>query len=52
MERLEILKAEKEQIKKMRCLSFGLRDACIAWYDHEIEYIEKYKAVGEKGEEK
>ena len=29
MTRLEILKAEKEQIKGLRCLSFGLIDKCI-----------------------
>lgn len=39
MTRLEVLKAEKEQIKGLRCLSFGLIDKCIEWYDKEIEAI-------------
>jgi len=37
--RLEILKAEKEQIKDLHCLSFKLMDKCIEWYDKEIEAI-------------
>lgn len=52
MTRLEILKAEKEQIKDLRCLSFNLMDKCIEWYDREIEAIEVYgaenKDYGEK----
>ena len=39
MTRLEVLKAEKEQIKSLHCLSFGLIDKCIEWYDKEIEAI-------------
>ena len=39
MTRLEVLKAEKEQIKGLHCLSFGLIDDCIEWYDKEIEAI-------------
>lgn len=39
MTRLEVLKDEKEQIKGLRCLSFGLIDKCIEWYDKEIEAI-------------
>lgn len=52
MTRLEVLKAEKEQIKGLRCLSFGLIDKCIEWYDKEIEAIEEHgapnKDYGEK----
>lgn len=44
MTRLEVLKAEKEQIKGLRCLSFGLIDKCIEWYDKEIEAIEEHGA--------
>ena len=44
MTRLEILKAEKEQIKDLRCLSFNLMDKCIEWYDKEIEAIEEHAA--------
>ena len=39
MTRLEVLKAEKEQIKSLHCLSFSLIDKCIEWYDKEIEAI-------------
>lgn len=52
MTRLEILKAEKEQIKDLRCLSFSLMDKCTEWYDKEIEAIVVYgaenKFYGEK----
>ena len=52
MTRLEVLKAEKEQIKSLHCLSFCLIDKCIEWYDKEIEVIEEHgapnKDYGEK----
>lgn len=41
-ERLVKLKAEKEIIQNMKCLSFELREKCLAWYDKEIECIERY----------
>lgn len=44
MTRLEILKAEKEKIKEMQCLSYSLLDDCLEWYDREIEAIEVYGA--------
>ena len=47
MTRLEILKAEKEQIKDLRCLSFSLMDKCTEWYDREIEAIEVHGASNE-----
>lgn len=40
--RLELLKKEREQVKGMRCLAFGLLDECLNWYDSEIDAIEKY----------
>lgn len=43
-DRLETLKAELAQIKKMRCLSFGLKEKCAEWYEHEIECIERYQS--------
>jgi len=47
MKRLDILKAEKEKIKEMRCLSFSLIDKCIEWYDREIEAIEVHGAAND-----
>ena len=51
MKRLDILKAEKEKIKEMRCLSFSLLDDCLEWYDREIEAIEVYGAPNKDYEE-
>lgn len=45
--RLEKLKAEKEIIQNMKCLSFDLREKCIEWYDKEIECIEKDESSAE-----
>ena len=42
MNRLELLKQEKETISKMKTLSFDLKEQCQEWYDHEIECIEEY----------
>ena len=47
MKRLDILKAEKEKIKEMGCLSFSLIDKCIEWYDREIEAIEVHGAAND-----
>jgi len=38
--RLDILKREREIIKGLKTLSFGLKDDCDKWYKHEIECIE------------
>lgn len=51
MTRLETLKQEKEEIMRMHCLSFGLKDKCAEWYDHEIECIEKYGSANPEYEE-
>ena len=42
MNRLELLKQEKEVISKMQTLSFSLKDQCEEWYDNEIRAIEEY----------
>lgn len=42
MNRLDLLKQEKETISKMQTLSLDLKDQCQEWYDHEIERIEVY----------
>ena len=52
MTRLDLLKKEKEEIKKMRCLSFDLIDKCLEWYDHEIRCIEEYGSPNPEVEEK
>ena len=44
MTRLKRLKIEREKLKDMKLLSFGLKDKCMEWYDHEIECIEKWGA--------
>ncbi len=51
MTRLEPLKQEKEEIMRMHCLSFGLKDKCVEWYDHEIECIEKWGAENREVED-
>jgi len=51
MTRLEMLKHERDQIKGMRCLSFGLIDNCLEWYDREIEAIEVYGAPNKEYDE-
>ena len=40
--RLDVLKEERDQINKMKCLSFDLKDQVVKYYDHEIMCIEKY----------
>ena len=42
MDRLTLLKREREQISKMQTLSFSLKDQCEEWYDNEIRAIEEY----------
>lgn len=42
MTRLSILLKEREQIRKMRCLAFNLREEALKYYDHEIECITEY----------
>jgi hypothetical protein len=42
MTRLELLKQERETVKGLRTLSFGLKDKCDEWYENEINNIEKY----------
>lgn len=44
MDRLTLLKNELDQIKGLRVLSYNLVNKAIEWYEHEIEYIEKYGA--------
>ena len=51
MTRLDILKKEREQIKGMQCLAFGLIDDCLEWYDREIEAIEVYGAPNKEYDE-
>ena len=42
MDRLTLLKRERDQISKMQTLSFSLKDQCEEWYDNEIRAIEEY----------
>lgn len=42
--RLDVLKQELAIIKGLKCLSFSNRDACVEYYEHEIECIEKWGA--------
>ena len=42
MRRIDVLKKEMAEIKEMRCLAYGLKDNCIAWYKNEIDVIENY----------
>lgn len=42
--RLDVLKQELAIIKGLKCLNFNNRDACIEYYEHEIECIEKWGA--------
>jgi len=51
MTRLELLKSEKRKIQEMKCLSYGLMDKCVEWYDHEIECIEKWGAENREVED-
>ena len=37
--RLDKLKEEKKIIEGLKCLSFDCKDACLEWYEHEIEAI-------------
>ncbi len=40
MKRLELLKKEKEIVKNLKTLSFDCIEACVKYFDHEIECIE------------
>ena len=44
MDRLTTLKLELELIKNLRCLNYNLLDKVIEYYEHEIEFIEKYNS--------
>lgn len=48
MTRLDVLKKELEIARNMKCLSFDNKEKVIAWYEHEIECIEKYNAPNPK----
>jgi hypothetical protein len=45
MTRLDLLKQEREVVKGLKTLSFGLKEKCMEWYDNEIECIEKYHSL-------
>ena len=42
MTRLELLKEEREVVRKLRCLSFDVKEAADEHYKTEIEAIEVY----------
>ena len=42
--RLDLLKVERHAIKNMQTMSYNLIDEVTAWYDKEINAIEKYHA--------
>lgn len=42
MKRLDVLKMELDSINNLHCLSFNVKEAAQAYYEHEIECIEKY----------
>ena len=42
MTRLDLLKEEREVVRKLRCLSFDVKEAADEHYKTEIEAIEVY----------
>lgn len=51
MTRLDLLKSERETVKKLRCLSFGVKEIALQNYDREIAAIEVYGSDNHEVEE-
>lgn len=52
MTRLEVLEREKEIVKGLKCLPFGLKDEVMENYQREITAIVKYGAPNPEYEER
>jgi hypothetical protein len=48
MTRLDLLKQERETVKRLKTLSFDLKEKCDKWYEIEINCIEKYHSSNPK----
>lgn len=51
MTRLELLKQEQETVRKLRCLSFDVKEAADEHYQTEIDAIEIYGSPNREVEE-
>jgi hypothetical protein len=51
MTRLDLLKSERETVKKLRCLAFGVKAEALNHYNREITAIEVYGSDNHEVEE-